>query len=144
MNRSEMGQGVHTALAMLVADELDVPLARVRLQQAGHDAIFGSCSTCHNNVQSAGMPPGHVRTQQQCDTCHRTTGWLPALFFDHAGITGACASCHNGVGATGKNPGHMATTNVCEDCHTTVTFASVARVDHLQVGRPGGMCHPCS
>ena len=30
MNRSEMGQGVHTALAMLVAEELDLPLARVR------------------------------------------------------------------------------------------------------------------
>lgn len=42
MNRSEMGQGVHTALALLVAEELDVPLQRIRLEQAGHDAIYGS------------------------------------------------------------------------------------------------------
>src|SRR5438034_315101 len=42
MNRSEMGQGVHTALAMLVADELDVPLASVRLIPAGHDALYGN------------------------------------------------------------------------------------------------------
>ncbi|MEP7303598.1 MAG: molybdopterin cofactor-binding domain-containing protein, partial [Caldimonas sp.] len=36
MNRSEMGQGVHTALAMLVAEELDIALDRVRLIPAGH------------------------------------------------------------------------------------------------------------
>jgi isoquinoline 1-oxidoreductase beta subunit len=42
MNRSEMGQGVHTSLAMLVAEELDVPLARVDLVQAGHDAMYGN------------------------------------------------------------------------------------------------------
>lgn len=42
MPRSEMGQGVHTALAMLVAEELDVPLARVSLEQAGSDSIYGN------------------------------------------------------------------------------------------------------
>ena len=42
MPRSEMGQGVHTALAMLVAEELDVPLASVQLVAAGADKLYGN------------------------------------------------------------------------------------------------------
>ena len=42
MNRSEMGQGVHTALAMLVAEELELPLVRIELSDAGADAIYGN------------------------------------------------------------------------------------------------------
>ena len=42
MPRAEMGQGVYTALPMLVAEELDVPLSRVRLEQAGADSIYGN------------------------------------------------------------------------------------------------------
>ena len=42
MPRSEMGQGIHTALSMLVAEELDVPLRAIRLEQAGSDAIYGN------------------------------------------------------------------------------------------------------
>ena len=42
MPRSEMGQGIHTALSMLVAEELDVPLSAIRLKQAGSDAIDGN------------------------------------------------------------------------------------------------------
>ncbi len=38
--RPDMGQGVRTSLPMLVAEELDVPLDRVVLEQAGVDAAF--------------------------------------------------------------------------------------------------------
>jgi isoquinoline 1-oxidoreductase beta subunit len=37
-----MGQGVHTALAMLAAEELDVPLSAIELADAGADAIYGN------------------------------------------------------------------------------------------------------
>ncbi len=42
MPRSEMGQGVHTALPMLVAEELDMPLVKVRIEQSGLDKIYGN------------------------------------------------------------------------------------------------------
>jgi len=42
MPRAEMGQGVHTALPMLVAEELDVPLAVTRLTQAPIDKIYSN------------------------------------------------------------------------------------------------------
>ncbi|MBX3622922.1 MAG: xanthine dehydrogenase family protein molybdopterin-binding subunit [Rhizobacter sp.] len=55
MNRSEMGQGVHTALAMLVAEELDTSLAKIRLVQAAPGKIYG------NVAMFVGSLPLHPR-----------------------------------------------------------------------------------
>ena len=42
MPRSEMGQGVHTALAQLVAEELDVAPERITLIPAGYESLYGN------------------------------------------------------------------------------------------------------
>ena len=43
--RSEMGQGIRTALAMLAADELDVEWANVRIEQAEANSRYGDQMT---------------------------------------------------------------------------------------------------
>jgi isoquinoline 1-oxidoreductase beta subunit len=48
--RSEMGQGVHTALPMLLAEELDVPLAAVRVMQAPIDKIYANLALLRDNL----------------------------------------------------------------------------------------------
>lgn len=50
MPSSEMGQGVHTALPMLVAEELDVPLAAVNIEQAPIDKIFGNVAVMQDSL----------------------------------------------------------------------------------------------
>jgi isoquinoline 1-oxidoreductase beta subunit len=48
--RSEMGQGVHTALPMLLAEELDAPLEQVRIVPAPIDKIFGNLALLRENL----------------------------------------------------------------------------------------------
>ena len=42
MSQAEMGQGAHTGLAMLVADEMDAAWEQVRLEQSGFDPIYNN------------------------------------------------------------------------------------------------------
>ncbi len=82
MNRSEMGQGVHTALAMLAADELDVPLAKVRLIQAGPDKLYG------NVAAFVGTLPFHPRDSEPgSETRSVKTGqWIVSKLARELGI----------------------------------------------------------
>jgi hypothetical protein len=111
-----------------------VPVARV-----DHAEALDTCQGCHNDARFGGKPPGHVPAGDQCDDCHRTFAWSPAVF-EHAGITSGCAACHDGTTAIGKPLGHIPATDTCEDCHGTSMFAPVLRVDHLQVV---GVCSSC-
>ncbi|WP_457389238.1 molybdopterin cofactor-binding domain-containing protein [Roseateles sp. P5_E1] len=78
MNRSEMGQGVHTALAQLVAEELDVPLHAVRLTPAGHDAIYGNIATSLGNIPFG--PRDHERR------AFRFSSWVTAKVARELGL----------------------------------------------------------
>jgi isoquinoline 1-oxidoreductase subunit beta len=70
MPRSEMGQGVHSALAQLAAEELDMPLAKLHLQQASGERLYGNVSMfvaalpLHPRDKHADPQPVTVRVSQ--------------------------------------------------------------------------------
>ncbi|MEK8050216.1 molybdopterin cofactor-binding domain-containing protein [Ideonella sp. DXS22W] len=83
--RSEMGQGVSTALAMVLADELDADWARVRTEMAPVDAIYNNLATVVDGL------PFHPDDQ---GTVKRLAGWLTAKTMREIGlmVTGGSSS----------------------------------------------------
>ncbi|CAN7460059.1 molybdopterin cofactor-binding domain-containing protein [Massilia sp. LjRoot122] len=75
--RSEMGQGVHTALPMLVAEELDLSLAAVRIVQAPIDKIFANLTVLRENLPFHPDDAGSTRQGAQ---------WLMAKLGRELGI----------------------------------------------------------
>jgi isoquinoline 1-oxidoreductase subunit beta len=89
--RSEMGQGIRTALAMLVADELDIKWENVRIEQALADSRFGdqitggsqSISSYYNSLRMAGAAARQmlINAASQlwgvgADGCRTETGYV--------------------------------------------------------------------
>lgn len=90
MPRSEMGQGVHTALAMLVAEELDVPLSHVRLDPAGAERIHGNVALF---VSALPVHPSTGDTES-APAAVRGSRWIVAKLANELGlsITGGSTS----------------------------------------------------
>jgi isoquinoline 1-oxidoreductase subunit beta len=90
MPRSEMGQGIHTALSMLVAEELDVPLTQVRITQSGLDKIYG------NVAMFVAQLPFHPKDGEpgQQTTLVKTGEWLVGKVARELGVvvTGGSSS----------------------------------------------------
>ena len=91
MARSEMGQGVHTALPMLVAEEMDVPLSAVRLVQAPLDKIYGNVAMLKDGLPFHPDDAGNVKALAQ---------WTVGKLARELGlmITGGSSSVKDGWG----------------------------------------------
>lgn len=85
MHRSEMGQGIHTALQMLVAEELDVPMNMVKAMHAPMDKIYGNIAALADGL------PFHP---DDTGTLKKTAHWMTAKLARELGIqmTGGSSS----------------------------------------------------
>lgn len=83
--KSEMGQGVHTALAMVLADELDADWARVRVEHPPLDAIYNNQATVVDGL------PFHP---DSTSVIKRFAGWMTAKTIREFGLqmTGGSSS----------------------------------------------------
>ncbi|WP_326534434.1 xanthine dehydrogenase family protein molybdopterin-binding subunit [Pseudorhodoferax sp.] len=91
MPHCEMGQGVHTALAMLVAEELRLPLARVRLETPSRDSRYGNVTAAVDSVLYFSPEDSEPGTRSHA---HRASHWLLSKAVRELGIvaTGGSSS----------------------------------------------------
>jgi isoquinoline 1-oxidoreductase beta subunit len=85
MPKSEMGQGVHTGLAMLLAEELDADWARVKIEASPIDRIYNNLSAMVDGL------PFHPDDE---GTLKRVAEWLTAKTMREVGVmmTGGSSS----------------------------------------------------
>jgi hypothetical protein len=109
------------------------------MASVSHAGVMANCVSCHNGVLAPGKGAAHIASNNSCENCHTTLGWMPARF-DHRGVTAACVSCHNGVMASGKPTRHIQTTQDCSACHGTLSWPS-ATFSHVGINATCKSCH---
>ncbi len=96
--------------------------------------VPGACVSCHApGGKAAPKPANHLPTSLSCDSCHRTSSWLPALFSHTGVLAGTCATCHTGNWATAKPTKHMLTSRTCDTCHRGMTSWTPQTYTHLDM-----------
>lgn len=126
-------------------------------------AQVGKCETCHNGRIASGRPANHlsgstVKRVNSCDSCHRTSAWLIAGYWNHtaenvAGKAGCNdAACHSATGDANtktvtSNPKHLpyptiggATFASCQSCHLSYSSFAVVKYNHPS-GLACDLCH---
>jgi isoquinoline 1-oxidoreductase subunit beta len=85
MPKSEMGQGIHTGLAMLLADELDAAWSQVRIEHAPIDKIYNNVASVVDGLPFHPDNDGSIKA---------LAGWLTAKTMREIGpmMTGGSSS----------------------------------------------------
>jgi hypothetical protein len=92
------------------------------VMRVDHMEVLGTCQSCHDAIHALAKPANHPLSGANCDTCHTTSAWKPAVF-DHSHVmTGTCITCHNGLQAVAKSGNHPATQLSCDSCHYVLAW----------------------
>lgn len=100
------------------------------------------CAICHDlgvGRADTGRDVQHIRTTNDCDSCHLLSAWVPSRV-DHDSVLGDCSACHDGRTAIGRPPGHPPSSNRCLECHNTISWLG-ARFDHAGITSGCASCH---
>jgi isoquinoline 1-oxidoreductase beta subunit len=124
--KAEMGQGIHTALAMLVAEELDCDWSRVRVVHGGVDKIYNNIA-----VIVDGLP---VPDELAGNAAVRAVRWLTAKSMREVGVmmTGGSSSVRD-VWEVARLAGATARTSL------VAAAAARAKVDPSQCRTEAGV-----
>jgi hypothetical protein len=111
-----------------------------------HMEVLGSCQSCHDAIHGPAKPANHPLSGSNCDSCHTTSAWTPAVFDHSQVVSGTCITCHNGLQAVAKPANHPATPLACDSCHYVLAWTpqrpAAIRKPPARAPAPPPLAHP--